>query len=71
MNIYIKVGSITNAQRGQKLLRMHGYKSQIKKSENQSAVDGCGYALLFESDSDEPIKLLEKNKIDVRGVERK
>ena len=34
MTLYIKVGSITNAQRSQRSLRQKGYKSIIKKLEN-------------------------------------
>ncbi len=69
MNLYIKVGSITNAQRGQRILRSKGYKAQIKKIENPSKTDGCGYALEVSSDDDTPVKILEKNKIKIRGVE--
>lgn len=69
MILYIKVGSITNAQRGQKLLRSNGYKPQIKKIENPSKTDGCGYALEVESADKAPVNLLEKNRIKVRGVE--
>lgn len=69
MNLYIKVGSITNAQRGQRILRSKGYKTQIKKIENPSKTDGCGYALEVKSDDDTPVKILEKNKIKIRGVE--
>lgn len=71
MDLYIKVGSITNAQRGQKLLRKYGYKPQIKKIENPSQTDGCGYLIRVAADSDEPVELLKKNRIEVKGAERK
>lgn len=71
MNLYIKVGSITNAQRGQKLLRKHGYKPQIKRTENPSQTDGCGYVIRVAANGDEPIEILEKNGIEVRGAQRK
>ena len=46
MTLYIKVGSITNAQRSQRSLRQKGYKSIIKKLENPSPQDGCGYMVV-------------------------
>ena len=46
MSLYIKVGSITNAQRSQRALRQSGYKSIIKKIENPSKEDGCGYIVV-------------------------
>lgn len=69
-NLYIKVGSITNAQRGQRLLRSKGYKSQIRKAENPSKSDGCGYELIVRSNNDSPIDILEDNGIEIRGVDK-
>lgn len=69
MILYIKVGSITNAQRGQKLLHAKGYRPQIKKIENPSKTDGCGYALEVETGDKAPVDILKKNRINVRGVE--
>lgn len=69
MNLYIKVGSITNAQRGQRLLRSKGYKPQIKKVENPDKTEGCGYALEVTASDKLPVEILEKNKISVRGVD--
>ncbi|MGN0521618.1 MAG: putative Se/S carrier-like protein [Eubacterium sp.] len=69
MILYIKVGSITNAQRSQKILRAKGYKVQLKKIENPGPNDGCGYALEVISNSNEPVKILEKNGITVLGTE--
>ncbi len=69
MSLYIKVGSVTNAQRGLKLLRSKGYKVQMKRIENPSKADGCGYALEVSADDDVPVKLLEKGRISVRGVD--
>lgn len=31
MNLYIRVGSITNAQRGRRILKIEGYSAFIKK----------------------------------------
>lgn len=70
MILYIKVGSITNAQRGIRALKFHGYKSQLKRLENPSKTDGCGYAIVVRAQDDEPIKILEKNRIRIKGVEQ-
>ncbi|MCH5320425.1 MAG: DUF3343 domain-containing protein [Eubacterium sp.] len=69
MTLFIKVGSITNAQRGQRLLRSGGYKAQIKRIENPSKADGCGYALEVNASDDEPVNILQRNRITIRGVE--
>lgn len=69
MSLYIKVGSITNAQRGQRVLRSKGYKAEIKKIENPSQTDGCGYALEVMSSDEAPVEILKKSRIQIRGVE--
>lgn len=60
MSLYIKVGSITNAQRSQRALRQSGYKSIIKKIENPSKEDGCGYIVVVNAYTEEPIFILQK-----------
>lgn len=69
MQLFIKVGSITNAQRASSVLRSHGYKPQIKRIENPTKNDGCGYGIAVSSNSREPIEILEKNSVRIRGVE--
>lgn len=69
MNLYIKVGSITIAQRSVNILRSKGYKPQIKRIDNPSKEDGCGYAVEVYSQGDEPVEILERNAIKIRGVE--
>lgn len=71
MSLYIKVGSITNAQRSQRALRQSGYKSIIKKIENPSKEDGCGYIVIVNAYTEEPIFILQKEGIQIRGVDRK
>lgn len=71
MTLYIKVGSITNAQRAYSVLRTKGYKSQIKRLENPTAQDGCGYVVAVNSYTDEPIDILINEGIGIRGVERR
>ena len=60
MTLYIKVGSITNAQRSQRSLRQKGYKSIIKKLENPSPQDGCGYMVVVNTYTECRIELCEK-----------
>lgn len=71
MELNIKVGSITNAQRGQKLLRERGYKPIIKRVEKPSKADGCGYIISVHSSGNEPVEILKKNRIEVRSVDVK
>lgn len=71
MTLYIKVGSITNAQRGQRALKSSGYKAQIKKLENPTPQDGCGYVLVVGTYTDEPLTVLQKEGIQIRGVDRR
>lgn len=70
MSLVIKVGSVTNAQRGARLLRNKGYKPTIGRIENPQRGDGCGYVLKLSTyEKEEVIKILRKNGISVLGVE--
>ncbi len=71
MTLYIKVGSVTNAQRGQRALRSKGYKAQVSRVDSIGAKDGCGWALSVKSDDSEPIRILENEGIKIRGVEKR
>lgn len=70
MTFYIKVGSITNAQRSQRALKQQGYKSLIKKLENPSPQDGCGYVVVVNTYTEEPLQILINEGIQIRGVEK-
>lgn len=70
MLLGIKVGSVTNAQRGAKTLRQKGYKPSISRDRKPQPTDGCGYVIEVKSESrEEVIKLLKDNGISVTGVE--
>lgn len=71
INLYIKVGSITNAQRGQRLLRAKGYKAQIKRVEKPTDDEGCGYLLAVKAENKMPVDILSSNGIEIRGVEKR
>lgn len=71
MNLYINTGSVTLAQRGTDILRKNGYKPAIKRIVNTSKTGGCGYTIVVESENEEPIEILEQNRIRVKSVERR
>ena len=63
MMIYeIKVGSVTNAQRGAKLLKNAGYRVFVHKQLRPSPADGCGYLLR--------LALLRQHGVRITGVEQ-
>ncbi len=70
MTFYIKVGSITNAQRSLRVLKQQGYKSLIKKLENPSPQDGCGYVVVVNTYTEEPLQILINEGIQIRGVDK-
>lgn len=66
MNRKIKVGSVTNAQRGAKLLRSNGISASVSRLEKPSAADGCGFVLSVDaSDYEGSVRLLHQYKIRV------
>lgn len=69
MVLYIKLGSVTNAQRAYKILYSSGYKPRIKRIENPDKSEGCGYAVELACDDEKPIDILEKNRMKIRGYE--
>lgn len=68
MFYYIKVGSITNAQRARSALHARSLKAQIKRLEDPKPGDGCGYVLMVEN-ADKAVSILNKAGIRVLGVE--
>lgn len=68
MIIYIKVGSITNAQRAKSVLMKNAIQSEIKRTENPKPGDGCGYAITVKkADEAKALRLFDKNGIRVLG----
>ena len=64
------MGSITNAQRSQRALKQQGYKSLIKKLENPSPQDGCGYVVVVNTYTEQPLQILINEGIQIRGVDK-
>ena len=70
MSIYIKVGSVTNAQRAKSILQRNGVRSYMQRLENPAPGDGCGYVLRVEDRRENAVELLQRNGIKILGVER-
>lgn len=68
--VFFKVSSITNAQRGQKILASYGIPSQIQRIQNPRSGDGCGYTILVSSSASKAQQLLIENGIRIVGVEK-
>ncbi len=72
MNLYIKVGSITNAQRAKSVLLKYSIRSQVERSEQINPGDGCGYLIkVYEDDEKRIINILKNNGINSLGAELK
>lgn len=70
MYLYIKVGSITNAQRAKSVLNKNRIKASVIRLENPKPGDGCGYVVKAEESNRNVIEILENNAIRVLGYER-
>ncbi len=69
MRFDIKVGSVTNAQRANRLLRSKGVKASFHRMDNPLPQDGCGYAVSV-NDKSTALDILQKANIKVLGVEQ-
>ncbi len=72
MNLYIKVGSITNAQRAKSVLMKYSVKAQVQRAEQIKQGDGCGYIIkVYDDDENKILNILKNNGINSLGVEIK
>lgn len=70
MFVTIKVGSITNAQRAAKALRMRGYRPTVDRLSNPQTTDGCGYVIkVATDDKNKVIRILNSSGVHILGVE--
>ena len=69
MSLYIKVGSITNAQRARSILQRNSVKAYVQRLEDPKPGDGCGYVVKVEESEKNLIQILERNGVKVLGVE--
>lgn len=68
MFIYIKIGSVTNAQRASSVLKKNRIKSQIIRMDNPQPGDGCGYMIKVNKEESEAVHILQNNGIRILGV---
>ena len=64
-NRYIRVGSITNAMYGKRLLEQQGITAYIHKDSVPREGDGCGYSLLVTKDSDRAEQILRNRGVRI------
>ena len=71
MMIYeIKVGSVTNAQRGAKGLKSAGYRVYVHEQLRRSPAYGGGELLRLEDGDGEALALLRQHGVRITGVEQ-
>ena len=68
MFLYIKIGSVTNAQRAVSVLKKNRIKSQIIRMDNPQPGDGCGYMLKLRKEESGAVHILQNNGIRILGV---
>ena len=68
---YITFRSVTPAQRGENLLRKHGFRCSIQRTPRWMQENGCGYCLRLVTDRvGEAVERLENGNIAYRKVYR-
>ncbi len=67
--ICVKVGSVTNAQKGKRVLNHHGYSCKIRRALSIRKGDGCGYMLQFTGDEEAALHLLRRAGVRIISVE--
>lgn len=68
MFLYIKIGSVTNAQRAVAVLRKNRIKAQIIRMDNPQPGDGCGYMIKVRKEEGDIVHILKNNGIRILGV---
>lgn len=68
MNLYIKVGSITNAQRAKSVLNKNSIKAYIQRLDNPAPGDGCGYVIRADNSGKNAEEILRRNGIRILGT---
>ena len=71
MYLYVKVGSITNAQRAKSILNKNRIKASVLRLQNPQPGEGCGYAVKVEDRGDKNIiEILKNHSIRILGYDR-
>lgn len=68
MFLYIKIGSVTNAQRAVSVLKKNKIKAQIIRMDNPQPGDGCGYMIKVSKEEGDSVHILQNNGIRILGV---
>lgn len=68
MFLYIKIGSVTNAQRAVSVLKKNKIEAQIIRMDNPRPGDGCGYMIKVRKEESEAVHILQNNGIRILGV---
>ena len=63
--ITVKVGSVTNAQKGKRVLVKNGFSAKVKRAAILQKEDGCGYSIVFRGNSEQGIHLLKQSGIHI------
>lgn len=66
-----RVSSITNVQRGQKVLSANGISSKIERVSKPKAGDGCGYVIVVNSKGALAENLLRESGIRIVGIDKR
>ena len=66
--ITVKVGSVTNAQKGKRILVKNGFHAKVKRAAILRKGDGCGYTIVFQGNSEQGIQLLKQAGIRIISV---
>ena len=66
---FITFRSITYAQRGEKLLALHGYRCQLRRTPRWMEEKGCGYCLRLKCEDIGPwVAILRRRGVAFRRV---
>lgn len=68
--ILFKVSSVTNAQRGQKVLSVNGISSNIERTKSPKVGEGCGYMIIVDINEKDAEKILRDNGIRIVGIDK-
>ena len=66
--ITVKVGSVTGAQKGKRILLKHGYRASIKRATHIKKGEGCGYGIVTQGDANKVISILKEAGIKIISV---
>ncbi|MCC8022662.1 MAG: hypothetical protein LIO46_02600 [Clostridiales bacterium] len=66
--VVFKVSSVTNAQRGQKLLNQRGIYSKIERNRSPVPGEGCGYSIVANGSRELAERILRDGQVRIVEV---